>query len=419
MQRTLGTRPAPSKLIATMLALALAAPLASSTAHAQAKKPAAPAAPVRTDALEILGVVSDDVEEQADALTEALRYQARLLPGVTLGKAIQTLDVMTTANKCPQSPDPTCQQEIGKQLKSSQYLWGVLHKAPRDQVTIELHHYVKDKPDHFVSISYPANLRDQNDEALRKVARRLLVELLQLKTGFVHVVGTGPMAACAIKLDGQPVGSLRDNTLLSETTPGEHTITTEGCPAFTGTALVPVSGEIMVTLVEPGARIVPGVVPPRKDEQKYFTGRKIVAASLMGAGLASGIVSVVFLTRYLGNQSAPQDNSNTWQISQAGSAAIGNQAKDICANPDAAKAYFNGTNTTVRDICDENSASKTNSAVALATGIAGGALIVGGAVLWATDSKHKEADRKGGLKPQLRLQPSVGVTNGMWLSGTF
>lgn len=415
MQRQVWTKVAPSKLTATMLVVALAS---TATAHAQPKKPAPTAAVAKADPLEILGVVSDDVEEQADALTEALRYQARTLPGLTVGKATQTLDVMTTANKCPQSPDPTCQQDIGKQLKTSQYLWGVLKKSPADKVTIELHHYVKDKPDHFVSIAYPANLRDQNDEALRKIAKRILVELLGLKTGFVHVTGTGPMASCAVKLDGQAIGTLRDSTLLAETTPGEHTITTEGCPAFTGTALVPVSGEVVVTLIEPGAKALGGGATT-KDEQKYFTGRKIVAASLIGAGIVSGVVSIVFFTRYLGNQSAPQDNGATWQISSDGSKSVGNKASDICANPGASEGFFNGTNNTVRDICSANSASKTNSAVALATGIAGGALILGGAVLWATDSKHKQSDAKATLQPKVRLQPSIGSTSGLWLSGTF
>ncbi len=402
-----------------MLAMALAAPLAfSSAADAQPKKPAGTAAPVKTDTLEILGVVSDDVEEQADALTEALRYQARQLPGLTLGKATQTLDVMTTANKCPQSPDPTCQQDIGKQLKTTQYIWGVLKKSADAKVTIELHHYVKDKPDNSVEVSYPVNLRDQNDEALRNIAKRLLVQLLHLKTGFVHVVGTGAMATCNVKMDGQPIGVLRDGTLLAETTPGEHTVTTEGCPAFTGMAAVPASGEVVVTLVEPGAKPLVGS-PPRKNEPKYFGTRKIIAASMMGAGLASGIVGVVFLTRYLSNTSAPENAGATWQISPEGARTVGTSGKDVCADQGASSPFFSSTTSTVRDICNEQSAAKTNSAIAIVTGAVGGALIAGGAVLWATDSKRQESGQRARLEPTVRVQPSLGSTNGLWLSGTF
>lgn len=400
-------------------AIAVAAPVAlSSTAHAQTKKPAA-AAPAKTDTLEILGIVSDDVEEQADGLTEALRYQARQLPGVTVGKATQTLDVMTTANKCPQSPDPTCQQDIAKQLKTSQYIWGILKKAPDQKVTIELHHYVKDKPDHILEVSYPANLRDQNDEALRKIARRLLVELLNLKTGFVHVTGVGAMASCNVKLDGKPIGTLRDGALLSETTPGEHTISTDGCPAFTGTATVVASREVVITLTEPGKKVGPGIAPPAEEKKPYFTPRKIVAATMIGTGVAAGVVSVVFLTQYLGNRSAPSEFDN-WRISREGEAALGGRsASKVCENPGSSEQYFAGRTNTVRDICNELSAAQRNSAISIITAAAGGALILGGAVLWATDPKPESGGKTAKAKPKLRLEPSFGQTSGLWLSGTF
>lgn len=408
-----------SGTVGIALALAVVAPLAlPATAYCQAKKPAAAAPPSKTDTLEILGIVSDDVEEQADALSEALRYQARQLPGVTVGKAVQTLDVMTTANKCPQSPDPTCQQEIAKQLKTTQYIWGILKKIPGEKVEVELHHYVKDKAERVHHGTYSVNLRDQNDEALRRTARLLLVELLQLKTGFVHVTGTGPMATCAVRLDGKDVGILRDGTLLAETTPGEHTITTDGCPAFTGTAQVTASHEAIVTLTEPGTKPI-GVAPPREESKPYFTGRKIVAASMVGAGLASGIVSVVFLTQYLGNRSAPSDN-DTWKISPEGQAAYGTSASKVCESDAsrASAARFFSTGGTVSEICGELDAAKRNSTISIITAAVGGALVVGGAVLWATDSKH-EGSKTAQHKPKLRLEPSVGSTSGLWLSGTF
>ena len=276
---------------------------------------------------------------------------------------------------------------------------------------------MKDKAERVHHGTYSVNLRDQNDDALRKTARLLLVELLELKTGFVHVTGSGAMAKCAVKLDGKDVGILRDGTLLAETTPGEHTVTTDGCPAFTGTAQVTASHEAIVTLTEPGAKPVVGVSPPREEAKPFFTGRKIVAATMVGTGLASGIVSVVFLTQYLGNRSAPSDYEN-WRISADGEQALGGKsASKVCENQGAAESYFAGRGNTVRDICDELSAAKRNSAISIVTAAVGGALIVGGAVLWATDSKQEGS--KTAQKPKLRLDPRVGSTSGLWLSGTF
>lgn len=390
------------------LTAALAASLAlPNTAFCQPKKPA-PAAAKSDNPLEILGIVSDDVEEQADGLTEALRFQARQLPGVPVGKANQTLDVMTTANKCPQSPDPTCQQDIAKQLKTNQYIWGILKKAPDQKVTIELHHYVKDKPDHILEISYPSNLRDQNDEALRKIARRLLVELLDLKTGFVHVTGIGPMATCSVKLDGQAVGTLRDGTLLAETTPGEHTITTEGCPAFTGTANVTASREVVITLNEGGGKPAPGVTPPVEEKKPFFTGRKIAAVSMAGVGVAAGVVGVIFATKWASAKSTGND-----ELEGFTNPLNASSPKEYCTGAARLEDGSRGGR-----ICDADKDARTASTVAWIAGGAGAALVIGGVVLWVTDPKHEDS-KKAQLGPKVRLNPSLGATNGLWLSGTF
>lgn len=375
------------------------------TALCEPKKPAATTAAKTDNTLEILGIVSDDAEEQADALTEALRAEARQLPGVKVGKATQTLDVMTTANKCPQSPDPTCQQDIAKQLKTSQYIWGVLSKAPDQKVTIDLHHYVKDKADHLVRRTYPANLRDQNDQALREKARHFLVDLLELKIGFVRVAGQGKMASCSVQLDGESAGTLRDGSLVVQATPGQHTLSTQGCPTFSQQITVSASDEQVITLSEPGSG---AVAPPREEKKPFFTGRKVVAASMAGVGLAAGVVGVIFATKY------------------ASAVSSGNDELQGFTNPlnaSSPDAYCTG-NARLADgsrggrICDADKDARTFSTVSWIAGGAGAALLIGGVVLWVTDPKPQESGKQA-QAPKLRLNPSVGATNGLWLSGTF
>ena len=126
----------------------------------------------------VLTFDSEDAEDQADAFTGALRSRIRAAQGWSLIETAQSLGMLTAALKCPSRPPPDCQQRIGEQLKAERYIWGYVAKGPQSgQVTAEIHLYQRGKPDTVIKENYADNLKDQNDDTLRKIAAHVLERL--------------------------------------------------------------------------------------------------------------------------------------------------------------------------------------------------------------------------------------------------
>ena len=98
--------------------LALAFGLLDSPANARAEPPATPSPPVQVSAapassehgppLVVLDLESEDAEDQADALSAALRSRIRSTNDFTVVETTQHLSALMIALKCPQKPDATC-----------------------------------------------------------------------------------------------------------------------------------------------------------------------------------------------------------------------------------------------------------------------------------------------------------------------
>jgi hypothetical protein len=137
--------------------------------------PAAPAA----GALYVLSIGTEDADDQADALTQALRSRVRQSPQWSLLETAQSFDTLAIALKCPPRPDPPCLQRIGDQLHADRYLWGALsRKRGMGQVTADVHLWSRGKPDELVVETYSDNLKDASDEALQTISTRILGKLL-------------------------------------------------------------------------------------------------------------------------------------------------------------------------------------------------------------------------------------------------
>src|SRR3954453_19863520 len=91
-------------VLAVMFAVA---PLRS----ARAEAPSPRATPVH-----VLTIDSDDAEDQADALSGAIRSRVRVAPGWSLQETSHSLSMLTAALRCPQKPDTACLQRIGDQI---------------------------------------------------------------------------------------------------------------------------------------------------------------------------------------------------------------------------------------------------------------------------------------------------------------
>ena len=78
--------------------------------------------------ISVIAVQTADADDQAEALTKALRTAVRATPGWSLGEGDYSLEVLTLSLKCPEPPDASCQSRIADQIKADRYIWGVIQK---------------------------------------------------------------------------------------------------------------------------------------------------------------------------------------------------------------------------------------------------------------------------------------------------
>jgi hypothetical protein len=152
----------------------------------------------------VLSIWTDDADDQADALTQALRGRVRQAPGWSLLQTSQSFETLAIALKCPPKPDFPCLQRIGDQLKADHYFWGTMDrkKAPAGYVSAELHLWTRVKPDTVARQNYADNLKDPNDESLRAIAADLFTKL-------APALAPPPIAAADVPPARGPSGSER------------------------------------------------------------------------------------------------------------------------------------------------------------------------------------------------------------------
>src|SRR5690242_10233857 len=67
----------------------------------------------------VVGLDSDDAEEQAEGLTTALRQHVKNSTGWSIQETQQSLSMLTAALRCPpKAPGADCEQKIADQLKA-------------------------------------------------------------------------------------------------------------------------------------------------------------------------------------------------------------------------------------------------------------------------------------------------------------
>ena len=155
------------------LALLAAAALGAASRPAHAEPPSAKATPVY-----VLSLWTDDADDQADALTQALRSRVRQAQGWSLLETPQSFETLAIALKCPPKPDAPCLQRIADQLHADHYVWGTMaRKKGAGEVTADVHLWSRGKGDADANETYTDNLKDASDESLRQIAARLFGKL--------------------------------------------------------------------------------------------------------------------------------------------------------------------------------------------------------------------------------------------------
>ncbi len=360
--------------------------------------------PARADgarlSIAVLSVESDDAEDQAEALTQAMRSKLRSGPSFQVVEVTQSLGMLMGALRCGKTLDVACQAKIADQLKVERLIWGKMAKSPNKEVTADLHLFHKGKGDTGVRESYSDNLKDGNDDALRRVAQRILDRLLAKDPGFVVIKGN----ASEVVVDGARRAPLDKGSARLDLAPGAHTLelSGKGLKAQKREVTVAPGQEVAISVtLGSDAVATPGVVvPPNEPEQGGSSSRKIIGYSLMGVGAAGVITGGVFGAMYL-DKSGKQADLNAGFPSNVG---------DACEFADNNVAGGGTSKANAKEACNNSRSGEKAGTIAWIVGGAGAALLGAGAYFAFTggDSQDKEKPRRG----MVRVTPTVGRESG-------
>src|SRR3984957_13820263 len=189
---------------------------AGRTAHAE--PPNAKATPVY-----VLSIWTDDADDQADALTQALRSRVRQSQGWSLLETSQSFETLSIALKCPPKPDAGCLQRIADQLHADHFVWGTLSKGGAGQVKALVHLWTRGKSEVEANSTYSDNLKDPSDESLHTIATTLFGSLSGSGAGGTVVVHAGNGGGDVL-VDGSPKGALENGVARVDVTAGPHSI---------------------------------------------------------------------------------------------------------------------------------------------------------------------------------------------------
>jgi hypothetical protein len=343
----------------------------------------------------VLAFDAEDAEEQADALTGALRSRIRVSKAWSLVETSQSLGMLTAALRCPSRPTPECQDRIADQIKVDRYVWGFLSKAPGRQVSAELHLYQRGKPDTVVKESYADNLKDANDDTLRGVAQRVLDRFGAKNVGVlvVHAKGEGS----EVVVDGEVRVPLANGTARVELSPGGHSVelSSPGAAVEKKNVLVTAGTESSVEFGDGAAKT--NGQPAAPEAEKPFPTKKVIGGVLLAAGLGLAVLSIERGLRYAEIQEHDGGRGLPPQGPPGGEPCSDNTAKQYC---------------------DLHKASQGVSTVAWVAGAAGAVAIGTGVYLLFLSSDGDEASTS--TRKKMRVGPSFGARGGgLLLSGEF
>jgi hypothetical protein len=350
----------PFTAVLAMVLLALGAPKAR--AQVQTWRPAP---------LYVLTIQTDDADDQAEGLTEALRAHLRTLPGWVIGETTQSFETLAIALRCPRVPDGACLERIADQIHADHFLWGTLSRGQRGEVSAELHLWQRGAEGKAASAAYSDQLKDANDPRLRAIAKSLLEKLTE-----AHAMGTIVVQAAGqdadVFVDDVARGSLQDGTARVVVNEGTHTVelrgpnirkTTRSVTAVGGSDVTVVFASLASPVALP-ARIAP---EPRPSAVQPVLG---VTAIAVGAGLlvAAGVEA-------LGWQKDKNDSDQD-------RTSVPNTVQDVCSFNSAAAA----------DACNKAHDAKTVSTLGWVFAGAG-AVFVGTGITLVVTAPHEHGER--------------------------
>jgi PEGA domain len=260
------------------LALTAVAAMAAGSATAFAAEPGPDTLPIS-----VIAIQTDVADDQAEALTKALRNAVRAMPGWSLGEGDFSLEVLTLSLKCSEPPDASCQSRIADQIKSDRYVWGTIQKKNAN-VRGTLNFWVRGKGTSKVPVDYTANLTESTDDTLKRIAAQAIGELTGgPPKGSIHVKA-GELQG-QVFLDGAPLGALKSGDGTFTIPSGPHKITVKA-PGYA-------DAESQVVVKPSGAATEVTLVPIQNEAKTPVNWRKVGGFASIGVGVGLGVVGLV------------------------------------------------------------------------------------------------------------------------------
>jgi hypothetical protein len=279
------------------LATALALSLPLYLAPAEAAEPGPDTLPIH-----VISVQTPDADDQAEALTKALRNAVRAMPGWSQGEGDYSLEVLTLSLKCPDPPDAGCQSRIADQIRADRYVWGVLSKGKKGNVVGELNFWVRGKGTTNFKVDYSANLTEANEEALQKLATEAVNKLTDGPPKGEIKVKAGSVAG-QVFIDGQPQGALTngEGTFFLPSGPHELVVKAPGYADMTTSITVKPTSPTDVV-----------VTPVAAGDKTPTNWKRIGGFAALGAGVAFGGVGLFGSLKVNGARSEFQPYANRY-----------------------------------------------------------------------------------------------------------
>lgn len=249
-------------------------------------------------ALHVLEISTEDADDQAKALTIALKNKVKTLPDRSLGEGDVSLQVVLLALKCGDVPDTACQVKIGDKLKTDAYIWGTMRKQPGGQVVADLHLWQRNQPEARQQFPYPETLTSATAPELVKQADQMVQKLLMFgKIGSAKVMLSGGVAG-ELFIDGKASGPATSGAELTLPV-GEHKFEVKKGDKVVATAdgKVSAAGVAEITLAPPAAdSAAPGTPPPGSEgggDKSWKRTAGFVGVGVGGALIAGGLYSML------------------------------------------------------------------------------------------------------------------------------
>jgi hypothetical protein len=350
------------------------------------------AASEKVSQVSVLAIWTDDADDQADALTRAIRSRVLTAAGWALVETTQSFETLAIALRCPPKPDAACLNNIGEQLHANYFIWGKMAKA-RGEIIADVHLWRRGSPGTDDSVTYPETYKDPDDPKLRVIATRLFDNLVGSAAGATLVVHAGTGGG-TVFVDGVRRGALTG-----------------------GVAYVVVSAEFHRVEVR-----VPGFQPAAKSATAGPTGESNLYFTLLPAAFASTeraprehsapfptrtVLGYTVLATGVGCLVAAGVEGLTWANDKSASekdrASVPSTVSDVCLNP---------INFAAQDACQKSADAKNASALAWI--FAGAGAVLSGTGAWLLlAGRHEPAREPTGTRtswlPPVELLPVLGT----------